>query len=363
MSLRHAITPRDRGSAARTVLIAGFFSLVATAGWEIVALVSGRGTSTPASVTMAVGFAVVLLVGAMACYRQPERVPLLVYPALAVAAPVMTTLIALVTGDGSAAGQVGLVYPVVYAAAHFPPAFAWAIAGFATLASAVIAGSLLPPAAAVGDLVVIAPSIAMATVVLVSLAEHQERLVARLNEMAARDPLTGLATRRELESVAATVLQAPADGARRRTDHGGVGLVLIDVDNFKDLNDRFGHPAGDAALTHIAQIVRSAVRSTDVVARFGGDELAILLLGASGEIERRAGAVHRAVRSTPIDAADGATMTVSVGVAVGPPGRATFAQLYAAADRALYEAKAAGRDAVVTASVGHDDLGASALRQ
>ena len=346
-----AVAPRDRATAARTLVGAALFSLVATTGWEVTALLTERITSTPASAGRAVGLAVLVVLLARVCALAPDRVPLWIYPCVAVVAPAMTVVVAVGSQDGSAAGQLGLVYPVIYAAAHFRRTFAWAVTGIASGAAALIAFSTLAPASASADVVVIVPALAMITVVLLGLAEHQERLLARLGGLAAADSLTGLATRRELEAVARRTLQPSPDGRERRQgDHPeACGLLLIDLDNFKDLNDRFGHPAGDAALVHVAQLVRSSVRAADTVARLGGDELAVLLTGSPAEVDARARAIRERVAGTALPAVDDLRLTVSIGVAHGHVGTSTFESLYARADRALYRAKAAGRNGVSTA--------------
>jgi diguanylate cyclase (GGDEF)-like protein len=351
-SLLGAITPRDPSSAARTLVYAAAFSLVATAGWEVAALVGKRSDTSPATSVQAVALASIVVLLAAACFRAPDRVPRWVYPMIALIAPSMTVVVALSSNDGSAAGQLGLVYPVIYAAAHFPRQFAWSVAAFATGAAAVIAFSTLPTPSALADVVVIAPALAMITLVLVTLAEHHERLMLRLAHLAAADPLTGLATRRELEAVADRTLQPTSEGRRRRASDQGtaLGLLLIDVDHFKILNDELGHPAGDAVLVHVAQLVRASVRDTDTVARMGGDELAVLLAGSAREVGQRARAVQEAVAQSSLPVLKGVPLTVSIGVATGHVGATTFKSLYADADRALYEAKAAGRNTVVASA-------------
>jgi diguanylate cyclase (GGDEF)-like protein len=346
-----AIEPRDRSSAARTLVYAAVFSLVATAGWEVSAQLADRTHTSPASSLQAVGLALVVALLAVACFRAPDRVPRWVHPVIALVAPCMTVVVALGSHDGSAAGQLGLVYPVVYAAADFRRRFAWFVAASATGAAALIAFSTLPTPSALADVVVMAPALAMITLVLLTLAEHHERLTRRLAELAAADPLTGLATRRELEAVAERTLAPPADRRRGEADPGtGLGLLLIDIDRFKTLNDELGHPAGDAVLVHVAQLVRASVRDTDTVARMGGDELAVLLAASVREVERRARAVREAVAQSSLPVVNGAPLTVSIGIATGHVGRTTFPSLYADADRALYEAKAAGRNTVVAVS-------------
>lgn len=162
--------------------------------------------------------------------------------------------------------------------------------------------------------------------------------------LALTDALTGLGNRRRLDD---DLARACAPGAPRP-----VGLVMIDVDHFKNYNDAHGHPAGDEVLRGVAALVAANVREQDVVYRFGGEELCAILPGAgpaeaSGVAERVRAAV--AAHDFPGGAAQPAgRITVSAGVACedGPEG----ARLMAAADAALYRAKREGRDRVVTAT-------------
>jgi diguanylate cyclase (GGDEF)-like protein len=127
---------------------------------------------------------------------------------------------------------------------------------------------------------------------------------------------------------------------------------MLDIDYFKQINDRHGHPAGDEVLERVASIISDSVRSTDVTCRWGGEEFAILLEGSNREdavafthrlMERIRGQSFR--RARPV--------TASVGVAEAQP-EDTIATLHERADRALYEAKATGRDRVVCAESGTD---------
>ncbi|HWP63429.1 MAG TPA: diguanylate cyclase [Candidatus Binatia bacterium] len=159
-------------------------------------------------------------------------------------------------------------------------------------------------------------------------------LTRRLDELARTDPLTGLPNRRELDDV----LERELALARRRAEP--LSLAVADLDHFKAYNDRFGHQAGDALLAAAAAAWRSAVRATDTVARFGGEEFVIVMPGAGSE---DAVAVAERIRAaTPPE------VTVSIGVATWD-GRESAAELLRRADVALFEAKAAGRNRVVAA--------------
>lgn len=176
-----------------------------------------------------------------------------------------------------------------------------------------------------------------------------ERANRELIELSATDPLTGLANRRRLEAV--------LSGGWQGTQHGGrsIALLIVDVDHFKSYNDRFGHGAGDDCLQMVAEVLRRSVRhGIDLPARYGGEEFAVVLPGAD---LAAAGAVAERIREG-VAALDTLMpgplrkVTVSVGMAAAMPAAgSTHVALLAAADRALYLAKAGGRDAVRAAPV------------
>ncbi|WP_346618970.1 diguanylate cyclase [Blastococcus montanus] len=169
-----------------------------------------------------------------------------------------------------------------------------------------------------------------------------DRLRAELAEDAVRDPLTGLHNRRHLDEV------LPADLDRRPRD-GRVAVLAVDIDHFKTVNDRFGHGAGDRVLTAVARLLQAAVRDGDTAVRLGGEEFLVILPGAGREqAVARAEQIRRDVAAA-VHLLDGEAVrvTISAGVAVCPDDEGTAAALLEAADRALYTAKATGRNRVV----------------
>jgi diguanylate cyclase (GGDEF)-like protein len=174
-------------------------------------------------------------------------------------------------------------------------------------------------------------------------SEMQELLLTRereLERLAYYDELTGLPNRRSV------LRQLEALLSRGRRHGHALAVLMVDADHFKELNDRHGHAAGDTALRTLAERLRERLRTEDVAGRFGGEEFVIGLpdADAAGAIAV-AEAVRAAVREHPLAVAGREeTLTVSVGWA--PWEGDDLAQLLARADRALYEAKAAGRDCV-----------------
>lgn len=166
------------------------------------------------------------------------------------------------------------------------------------------------------------------------------RLLGQLRHVAWHDPLTGLPNRRLLEDRAVQALQQA-----ERTGQV-VGLLFVDLDRFKEVNDSLGHHAGDQVVIEAAQRLRRLVRTQDTVARFGGDELAVLLPEvADPEAPERLAERALATLGTPYRLPTGPiTVTASIGLASVPPVRRTFTDLLQAADMAMYEAKQTGRN-------------------
>ena len=172
--------------------------------------------------------------------------------------------------------------------------------------------------------------------------DPEARGVAVLVRRSAEDALTGLPNRRAFEEALAREV------ARARRVRAPLGLVALDVDHFKRVNDTHGHAAGDAVLREVAARIAAAARAGDLVARIGGEEFAALLGGADLSAAAEAAERIRArVREAPVAVAAGLALavTVSAGVAALEPGE-DGAALLARADARLYEAKRAGRDRV-----------------
>jgi diguanylate cyclase (GGDEF)-like protein len=158
------------------------------------------------------------------------------------------------------------------------------------------------------------------------------------------DALTGLPNRRYFDEVIA--IERP-----RRRSSDSLGVLMIDIDHFKRLNDMHGHSTGDRVLRAVAGAIASQVRADDTPARYGGEEFAVLLRRASAEQATEVGErIRLAVRRlNPGSMGVEAAVTVSVGMAVASPGDLDASALVERADQALYRAKRLGRDRVVAA--------------
>lgn len=169
-----------------------------------------------------------------------------------------------------------------------------------------------------------------------------QEIIDGLCELSQRDPLTGLANRRSFQ----TALEREVDRVSRSGD--SALLLLLDLDNFKNVNDRHGHPAGDAVLKSIAATLKSCVRPMDVAARYGGEEFAIVLPSCNGIFGMLvAERIRLAVQSEPIPLPNGEAIfvTISVGGAHSLPWiRSTPILWIDRADRQLYRAKRDGRN-------------------
>ena len=168
--------------------------------------------------------------------------------------------------------------------------------------------------------------------------------------LAALDPLTGVANRRSL------IAALDRDVARAQRMREPMALMMVDIDHFKDVNDQYGHPAGDRVLCSVVNVLRQRVRAQDLVGRYGGEEFMVLLpdTGLVGA-EQLARALCKAVEESrcPADGVPGPgiAVTVSIGVFGGRlESGDSWDMLIAAADRALYQAKNNGRNRVEVAT-------------
>jgi diguanylate cyclase (GGDEF)-like protein len=169
---------------------------------------------------------------------------------------------------------------------------------------------------------------------------RRERDAAR--KMAEQDVLTGLQSRRAIE------MQLRALASEARAGGSGLGVLFVDIDHFKSINDRFGHGIGDVCLAAVAQRLQAELRDGDHLGRWGGEEFVALLPGANlDNAQHTSERILRAVSADPVQIASGdVSITVSIGIAVLDPMHDDMHSLLHRADSALYRAKANGRNRV-----------------
>jgi len=197
-------------------------------------------------------------------------------------------------------------------------------------------------AAAHHQSLVAAVALVLSTVILSGALVESDRAHRRRSTL---DPLTGLFNRNALEQRLAELDGAPCDRRKGGQSHA---LLLCDLDHFKRVNDELGHAAGDAVLQDVAYTMRAVLRAGDSIYRIGGEEILVVLPGASekdavGVAERLRQAVRKRRPA-------GVGVTISIGAAVTKPDTVNTDDLVARADAALYSAKANGRDAVYVAN-------------
>ena len=161
------------------------------------------------------------------------------------------------------------------------------------------------------------------------------RLEDQLRHMARHDPLTGVYNRHALAEILV------AEAARSRRYGHPIGMLMVDVDRFKDFNDRFGHAAGDEILKGIAGLVMRCVRDSDIVVRYGGDEFLVLLVETDGQAVRVKERIECAMALEFGDSRYGAPVTVAIGaVHWSPETGESVSALLSRADKAMYAEKA-----------------------
>lgn len=345
MRLIDWLQPRDPRAAARKAAI---MTAVAGAILSVETLI--RLSQGMTDILSSVAAAVVLFGISTAfvwVHRHPSHAgQRAMWAAVPLVGVVIITVLDLATRDAGFTGLFSFVFPALYAASQLRGPGVVLVSLLVQTASAVVAFSVLDPWTAAVTMVYMAGIGLTATFLLFQSVERTARLVDRLERLAAVDPLTGLVTRRVLDEATRTALT--------RSPDVGTGLILLDVDHFKEINDKHGHPAGDKVLVQLAAALRAQCRSTDVVSRLGGDEIAVLLPGiTAADLPVRADALVDAARRLSVVLSTGVVLRLSIsgGAAHAPSHAIDHRSLYTAADIALYEAKRAGRDRVVLSEV------------
>ncbi len=237
----------------------------------------------------------------------------------------------------------------------------WSLCGMASVLTGGIAFVLLLPDPAVlrTSLITYGTGTALLTVFLCPYLEQLRKIGSRYRRMeqdAGEDHLTGLNNRRRFDLLYGSLLRQATEGGQQ------VSLLFIDLDNFKDVNDRYGHPEGDRVLREFSRILRGICRSFDIISRNGGDEFSVLLLDCT---ETRAKDVAERIRTAvehhPFPLSDGTSIpvTVSIGIASAHAAEESSRQLVHLADSALYHAKHAGRNRISLAGSPAPEAGAA----
>jgi diguanylate cyclase (GGDEF)-like protein len=340
----------DRAMMART--FAYLFGLGATLALLSLALPGAAGRDAIAIV----GLSLIAYVAAAGFVLAFDRLPLWVLKTSPLLGTIVVTALLYYSGPAAIGAYAMFFFWIELAACYF---FGLRIALFhIAICSACYAGVLLVKDPALSELywAMGAGTLLVFGVLMVGLRGQVERVVARLADAAGTDVLTGLSNRREFEDRFANELERSVRSGRP------LGLVVSDLDWFKEVNDRFGHAAGDRALKLVASVLGEQTRRIDMVARLGGEEFAVVAPDA-GEEEayRLAERLRRAVKAAFADHAR--PLTASCGVATFPASGGTASDLLRAADRALYAAKDLGRDRSIVYRRGEDEISMAVARR
>ena len=305
------------------------------------ALVTALGLLLPHQPEVDAGGLVVVAVGgavaAVALLVGGERVPDWAYQIAFAWATVLISSALLFNGEragGSAGGdELYYLWVVLYAAYYFGRRAVAAQVLLISVAYAVTLWLIDPGPIAPSRWLTVTGLVAGTAVVVRLLSERIDRLIAELGAAARTDWLTGLPNRRAFEE------QFARESARAGRSQRPLAVLTADVDRFKEINDRSGHAAGDAALAAVAAALRLSMRTADIPARLGGDEFAALLPATDAD---GAQAVAQRLRETIRTEHDesGHRLSLSVGIAIHAPG-GSLEDVMRSADRSLYADKRA----------------------
>lgn len=279
----------------------------------------------------------ILVVLALVMWRAPHLFPVLWWPSIAIIAIGVILFLSLVSHDPSASSQLAFCWPILFASYHLRVGAARLVAALVVAAEITLCVAIDPAPVVVEDAVGVSLILVALMVVLVYARERADVAIQALRHDAEHDAVTGLLSRRSFDAEIEQV-----------TDEI-VSLIVVDIDNFKSVNDSLGHSVGDAVLRSVASCLEANGREHDSAYRLGGDELAVLLRGCpSTAALRRAEDIRIAVEGV---ATPRARVTVSLGVANFPAHARNPVELLSIADAAMYAAKRAGRNRVVAAPI------------
>jgi diguanylate cyclase (GGDEF)-like protein len=238
-----------------------------------------------------------------------------------------------------------LVCSLLYAAFFFPARWAWPL----SIELVLVAGAPLlyddraVETAFVPRYLALAAGFLAVTWVMVSLKNRLVAAEAHQRQIANRDPLTGIANRRAFDAALRRELEErPAAGGRREGDGEPLALLIVDLDDFKTINDDHGHQIGDVVLRRSAERARAVLRSTDTLARIGGDEFAVIAPGARGDAADRLAEAIRTAVAADDPGSSLPSPNASVGLAVYPEDGEDFETLLRTADQRLLRLKSDG---------------------
>jgi diguanylate cyclase (GGDEF)-like protein len=321
--------------------------------WMVAALVGTGAAFLPGADHEGIGWilgvgALVFLYGAgSAAAALPWQRASILGMAIGVAVSIPVVGVALyLTGGSLSYIEPLLVCLLLYASFFFPARWAWAL----SIELIIVAGTpLLYDDQAIENaflpryLAFVVAYLA-ATWVMVGLKRRLLGAEARQREIANRDPLTGVGNRRAFDTILQRELVARTKPVgRHEADDSPLALLILDLDDFKGVNDRHGHQVGDAVLREAARRAQAILRSTDSLARIGGDEFAVIAPGAHGEgAQRMAEAIRTAVGLRESDA-PGPLPSASIGWAVFPDDGLDYETLMRAADERMLRLKGEGK--------------------
>ncbi|HEY8583912.1 MAG TPA: GGDEF domain-containing protein, partial [Capillimicrobium sp.] len=298
------------------------------------------------TVVAVAAFAVAWSVACFAIVRWDRASPVFTHVSSSLGFP-LGALVVWATGGAESPERFLVLFILVYAGYFYSPREAW------PYVIACCAFFALPLAydrtdAFVAEVVVMVPTLVVLGGMIIAGKMVMVALREQADDLARRDPLTGLANRRWLMDA----LHQSVTSGRRSADQ--LGLILLDLDDFKRANTVWGHPGGDAVLRATAAALEAASRDGDVVARLGGDEFAVLARGADGrQTQALTERLVAAVRAAHADEdRPGHGTTASAGWACHPADAGSVEGLIAVADRSMRAAKAGGKDAAGPAPSG-----------
>ncbi len=336
ISIRGLHIEEERALAGK---VASALYLTGSATGLLLLVVPGVDVTDTAALLAVVGVGLVWGVAGLTVVPWTTAPPLVTHLSSAIGLPITVVAMAS-TGGANSPTRFYLLFVLFYASYFYPPreALVYLLACVVVYCLPIVYDAGAASEGFVGEIVVIAPTYFVLGALIIAAKSLQVQMRERANALALVDPLTGVANRRAFQ----VAMEQSSPGARA-SDR--VGLLLVDLDDFKSANTLLGHVGGDRVLCAAADALREAARGNDVVARLGGDEFAILATGITREATQRLAqrvvqAVAEADRSLELREFE---LTASVGWASFPDPVADRSELYQRADQALGRAKAEGK--------------------